>query len=307
MEGDIAEAETEIGRWLQVLTVSPGRWCFRPGDAMLEDGLILEGDCFERFEDVKAGVVDLAYADPPYNASQGKDLKMGARQGATGSTSGGAWAKVNEGWDIMTPEDYEAFTQFWIRAVCARLRVGGALYVSCSVHNLGAVLSALEKAALLQVVPMRVNNIITWYKPNCMPSVTRRTYTHSTEFVVYAVKGSGWTFNYNELKTLNPDRRADGGERQMRDLWTFPVCQGKERLRGLDSKAALHPTQKPEALIERIIVASSRPGDLVLDPFLGSGTTAAVARKLGRRWIGMERDDAYRKAAEARVREYPLL
>jgi site-specific DNA-methyltransferase (adenine-specific)/modification methylase len=133
-----------------------------------------------------------------------------------------------------------------------------------------------------------------------MPSMTRRNFTHSTELVLYFAKGPGWTFNYDEVKRLNPERRIDGEAKQMRDLWTFPVCQGKERLRGPDNRA-LHPTQKPEALLERVIVASSRPGEVVLDPFLGSGTTAVVAKRLGRRWIGIEREESYRAAAEQRI------
>jgi site-specific DNA-methyltransferase (adenine-specific)/modification methylase len=131
--------------------------------------------------------------------------------------------------------------------------------------------------------------------------MTRRTFTHSTEFVIWATKGKGWIFNYDEVKKMNPEKKKDGADKQMRDLWQMPLVQGKERLRGADNKA-LHPTQKPEELLKRIILASSNKGDLVLDPFLGSGTTTYVAKKYGRNWIGIEREKKYVKAATERMK-----
>lgn len=119
-----------------------------------------------------------------------------------------------------------------------------------------------------------------------MPNMTRRVFTHSSEFIVWAVKGKGWIFNYDELKKINPEKQKDGSLKQMRDVWSLPLVQGKERLRGNDGRA-LHPTQKPEEMLKRIIITSSNKGDLVLDPFLGSGTTVVVAKKLGRDWIGI--------------------
>ena len=118
-----------------------------------------------------------------------------------------------------------------------------------------------------------------------MPNMTKRVYTHSTELIVWAVKGKKWIFNYKELKKINPDKQKDGSEKQMRDVWNFPLVQGKERLRIKVVKHYAHPTQKPEAMLERIITASSKKGDIVLDPFMGSGTTAFVAKKLKRNWI----------------------
>ena len=131
--------------------------------------------------------------------------------------------------------------------------------------------------------------------------MTKRVFTHSTEFVVWAVKGKKWIFNYQELKKINPETQKDGALKQMRDVWALPLVQGKERLHGKDGRA-LHPTQKPEEMLKRIIVASSNKGGVVLDPFLGSGTTAVVAKKLGRNWIGIERNVKYSKMAERRIK-----
>ena len=133
-----------------------------------------------------------------------------------------------------------------------------------------------------------------------MPSMTRRTFTHSCEYVLFFSKGKKWTFNYSDIKKMNPDKAKDGSEKQMRDLWIMPVVQGKERVKDKTGRAA-HPTQKPENLLERVILASSNKGDVVLDPFLGSGTTAFVAQKLGRKWIGVETDDNYIKIAQKRL------
>jgi site-specific DNA-methyltransferase (adenine-specific) len=130
--------------------------------------------------------------------------------------------------------------------------------------------------------------------------MTKRVFTHSTEFVVWAVKGKNWIFNYKELKNINPDRQKDGSLKQMRDVWAIPLVQGKERLHGKDGRA-LHPTQKPEEMLKRIIIASSSEGDTVLDPFLGSGTTAVVAKKLCRKWIGIEKCKKYVEIANKRI------
>lgn len=249
-----------------------------------------EGDCIPLLADLPAASVSLVFADPPYNLS-GKGMQW------EGKAMGGSWYKVNESWDIQSREAYAEFTRGWM-AGCERvLKPGGALFVSCTYHNLGMLLVTLE------ALELRCNNIITWYKPNAMPSMTRRTFTHATELVLYFVKGPGWVFNYEAIKALNPDlRQEDGQPRQMRDMWEIPVCQGYERLRGPDRRA-LHPTQKPEALLERILVAASHPGDLVLDPFMGSGTTAVVARRLGRHYIGFEQNPTYLEAARERLRQ----
>jgi site-specific DNA-methyltransferase (adenine-specific)/modification methylase len=134
-----------------------------------------------------------------------------------------------------------------------------------------------------------------------MPNMTKRVFTHSAEYVIWAIKGKKWVFNYEELKKINPERQKDGSPKQMRDVWPLPLVQGKERLRGEDGRA-LHPTQKPEEMLKRIIIASSNKGGLVLDPFLGSGTTAVVAKRLGRNWIGIEKSRKYIEAANKRLK-----
>lgn len=247
----------------------------------------LLGDCVTLMEGLPSGSLDLIFADPPYNLS-GKGMQW------EGKEMGGNWYKVNEAWDTMSREAYGTFTEGWLKEAVRLLKPSGTLYVCCTLHNLGVLMVTLEGLG------MRCNNVITWYKPNAMPSMTRRSYTHATELVLYFVKGPGWTYNYDLLKTLNPDKREDGGTRQMRDLWTFPLCQGKERLRAPDNRA-LHPTQKPEALVTRAVLASSLEGGVVLDPFMGSGTTAVVARRYGRHFIGIEREARYIEAAEARL------
>jgi site-specific DNA-methyltransferase (adenine-specific)/modification methylase len=133
-----------------------------------------------------------------------------------------------------------------------------------------------------------------------MPSMTKRSFTHSCEYILFFTKDKNWIFNYHDLKKINPDKAKDGSDKQMRDFWVIPVCQGKERARDKIGRAS-HPTQKPEKLLERIVLASSNKGDIVLDPFLGSGTTAVIAKKLGRKWIGIELEGNYITIANNRI------
>lgn len=250
-------------------------------------GEILVGDCIEGMSALPAESVDLIFADPPYNLS-GNGLKW------KGNKTGGDWYMVNETWDRMDTVDYRGFTHDWLSAAHRLLRPTGSIYVCGTVHNLGPLMISLEDLGF------KALNIITWYKSNAMPSMTRRSFTHACEYLLYFSRGPGWTFNYEAMKEANPERRKDGGLKQMRDLWTFPVCQGKERLSREDGRA-LHPTQKPQALVDRVIQASTRPGDVVLDPFMGSGTTAVAAQTHGRQWIGFERHRPYAEAARERV------
>lgn len=250
---------------------------------------ILEGDCISQMKSLPDQAVDLIFADPPYNLS-GNGLKW------KGNTMGGDWYMVNESWDRMEGDEYLQFTHHWLKESHRILKDAGSIYVCCTLHNIGPLTICLEG---LGFKPL---NIITWYKPNAMPSMTRRTYTHACEYILYFAKGKGWTYNYEAMKKENPERRKDGQLKQMRDLWTFPVCQGKERLKGENGRA-LHPTQKPQALVERVILASSNPGDVVFDPFMGSGTTAAAATKLDRDWMGTERNPIYIAAALARLEQ----
>ena len=255
----------------------------------MKTNVIYNGDCLDILnKKVDEKSVDLIFADPPYNLS-GNGLQW------KGNKTGGDWYMVNEQWDKVTALEYMQFTRKWL-AACARvLRDKGAIYVACSYHNIAEVMISLKQ------LHFKINNVITWYKTNAMPNMTKRVFTHSTEFVVWAVKGRGWTFNYEKIKEINPDRQKNGDLKQMRDLWELPLVQGKERLRG-DGGRALHPTQKPEEMLKRIILASSRKGNIVLDPFLGSGTTTFVAKQYGRKWIGIEQDGNYVKSARKRMK-----
>ena len=250
--------------------------------------VIHHGDCLELLpKKVEEKSVDLIFADPPYNLS-------GAALQWVGNTTGGDWYKVNEKWDAMPAADHLRFTQEWLVACDRVLKDKGSIYIASSYHNIAEVMGALKQMGY------KINNLITWHKTNAMPNMTKRVFTHSTEFVVWAVKGKGWTFNYEQLKEINPETQKDGRTKQMRDLWQIPLVQGKERLKAPNGKA-LHPTQKPEELLKRIIFASSNKGDLVLDPFLGSGTTAFVAKQHGRQWIGIEKHKTYVNAARQRL------
>ena len=247
------------------------------------------GNCIEIIRrELITESIDLIFADPPYNLS-GNGLEWIDNQ------TGGPWHMMNEVWDKMSSTEYEEFTFHWISECERVLRESGSIYVACSYHNIGEVMIVLKRLGF------RINNIITWHKTNAMPNMTRRTFTHCTEFVVWATKGKGWIFNYSKIKLINPDRQRNGSPKQMRDLWQMPLVQGKERLSNKDGRA-LHPTQKPEEMLKRIILASSNEQDVVLDPFIGSGTTAVVAQRHGRRWIGIDREEKYIKAAKRRLR-----
>lgn len=232
--------------------------------------------------------IDLVFTDPPYNLS-GNGLHW------KGNKTGGDWFMVNEEWDKMTVPDFLKFTRQWIGACDRALKDKGSIYISCSYHNIS------ESMIVLKQLGYKINNIITWYKTNAMPNMTKRIFTHSTEFVIWAVKGSGWTFNYEVLKKINPEKQKNGDLKQMRDFWQMPLVQGKERIRGDNGKAS-HPTQKPEEMLKRIILASSNEGDIVLDPFSGSGTTACIAKKYNRKWIGIEKNKDYIKISKNRLK-----
>lgn len=232
--------------------------------------------------------IHLIYADPPYNLSGGK-LNL------VNNKTGGAFYKVNETWDTFTDDEYIRFSDAWIQAAHNVLVDNGSLYISCTYHSIGALLNAAKKCGFI------LKNIITWGKINAMPSITKRTFTHSTEYVCWFVKGKKWIFNYNELKKLNWKKTKDGESKQMRDLIELPIVQGFERLKNNNNRA-LHPTQKPEKLLEIIITASSNVNDIVLDPFSGTGTTCVVAKKFGRKYIGIELDKKYYSASIKRLK-----
>lgn len=250
------------------------------------------GDCIEIMEkEIQKDSIDLIYADPPYNLS-GKSLSL------VNNKTGGPFYKMNEDWDIWDYNDYLNFTEKWIGKCWMVLKPNGSLYISCTHHNIAEIIITAKR------VGFQLNNIITWCKTNPMPSITKRTFTHSTEYVCWFVKGKGWKFNYNKLKEINPHKTKEGKSKQLKDFLDFiklPIVQGKERLRDSTGRA-IHPTQKPEALLKLIITASSNEGDLVLDPFFGTGTTGVVAQELKRKWIGIEINPKYVEIALRRIK-----
>ena len=248
---------------------------------------IHKGDCVDLLDRVEPGSVDMVFADPPYNLS-GKALNL------KGNTTGGDWFKVNEKWDTYSTSEYQEFSDTWIQKSVNTLNASGSIYICCSQHNIDVVMHSLKLAGC------KINNILVWQKSNPMPNTTKRLYTHSVEFIVWGVKGKGWIFNSSDLRDLNPDTQRDGSPRMMRDVWVLPVVQGAERLHDHLGRA-LHPTQKPLELVRRTIVASTNVGQVVLDPFMGSGTTAVAAKSLNRSWIGIERDGLYIEAARDRI------
>jgi len=256
----------------------------------IKDHICYNGDCITVMNSkIDKESVDMVFADPPYNLS-GKGLKC------KGNTTGGDWYMVNSAWDKMSPEDYLNFTRDWIKSCKRILKPKGSIFICATFHNIGEVMMSLKESEF------RINNIITWYKSNVMPNMTRRTFTHACEYIVWAAIEPGWTFNYEVMKEINPERKKDGTLKQMRDLWTFPLCQGKERLHREADGRALHPTQKPEALIKRTILAATNTGEIVVDPFLGSGTTSVAAAQLNRKSIGIERNKTYFDAAVNRLK-----
>ncbi len=243
---------------------------------------VLVGDCVAELEKLPASCVDLVFADPPYNLQLQGDLKRpdDSRVDA-----------VDDAWDKFASFDaYDDFTRAWLLACRRVMKPNATLWVIGSYHNIFRV------GTLLQDLGFWILNDIVWRKSNPMPNFRGRRFTNAHETLIWAERESAnrnYTFNYEALKAGNDDI-------QVRSDWFIPLCTGDERLKGRDGKK-LHPTQKPEALLARVILCASRPDDLVLDPFCGSGTTGAVAHRLRRRFIGIERDAAYAAAARKRI------
>jgi modification methylase len=243
---------------------------------------IVVGDCVAELTKLPAASVDLVFADPPYNLQLQGDLKRpdDSRVDA-----------VDDDWDKFASfSTYDDFTRAWLMACRRVMKPSATLWVIGSYHNIFRV------GTVLQDLGFWILNDIVWRKSNPMPNFRGRRFTNAHETLIWAARDAAkrdYTFNYEALKAGN-----DGI--QMRSDWFIPLCTGDERLKGRDGKK-LHPTQKPEALLARVILAASRPDDLVLDPFAGSGTTGAVARRLRRRFIGIERQADYAAAAESRI------
>lgn len=246
---------------------------------------ILHGDCVEILKSLPENSVDLIFADPPYYLQLRNDLY---RPNMTKVDA------VNDGWDKFEGfAEYDAFTRDWLSASRRVLKETGTIWVIGTYHNIYRV------GAITQDLGFWILNDIVWIKNNPMPNFRGVRFTNAHETLIWAQKKKGekYTFNHHPLKTLNDDSQENG--LQMRSDWNLNLATGKERIRANGTKA--HSAQKPEALLYRIIIASSNPGDVVLDPFFGTGTTGAVAKKLGRNWIGIERDRKYIKIAQKRI------
>src|ERR1700739_940137 len=248
----------------------------------LETSRIIVGDCVAAMEQLAAESVDLVFADPPYNLQLRGDLKR---------PDDSHVAAVDDDWDKFSSfSAYDDFTRAWLTACRRLMKPNATLWVIGSYHNIFRV------GTTLQDLGFWILNDVIWRKSNPMPNFRGRRFTNAHETLIWASRDASarqYTFNYEALKAGNEDI-------QVRSDWTLALCTGEERLKGADNKK-LHPTQKPEALLARVILSSLRPGDVVLDPFCGTGTTGAVAKRLGRRFIGVERDELYGEAAERRI------
>ena len=247
-----------------------------------EGDQIIEGDCIAAMNALPAGVADLVFADPPYNLQLEGELRR---------PNNSLVDAVDDGWDqFASLGDYDRFTRAWLTAARHTLKENGALWVIGSYHNIFRV------GAILQDLGFWILNDVIWRKVNPMPNFRGRRFTNAHETLIWAAKSrdqKNYTFNYEAMKALND-------ELQMRSDWNLPICSGGERLKDQAGVKA-HSTQKPEALLHRVILASTNPGDVVLDPFFGSGTTGAVAKRLSRRFIGIERERAYVNLARSRI------
>ena len=243
---------------------------------------IILGDCIESLKKMPSNSVDLVFADPPYNLQLGGDLLRPDNSKVDA---------VDDDWDRFESfATYDAFTKAWLTECRRVLKDDGAIWVIGSYHNIFRVGSTLQDLGFW------ILNDIIWRKSNPMPNFKGTRFTNAHETLIWASKSQGarrFTFNYDAMKMAND-------ELQMRSDWTLPLCTGEERLKDENGVKA-HPTQKPEALLHRVILASTKPGGVVLDPFFGTGTTGAAAKRLGRRYIGLERDPQYAKIAKERI------
>lgn len=242
---------------------------------------ILDGDCIEAMNSLPEASIDLIFADPPYNLQLRGDLHRPDNSKVDA---------VDNDWDQFASfQKYDQFTQAWLKAARRLLKPNGAIWVIGSYHNIFRVGAELQNQGFWML------NDVVWRKSNPMPNFRGKRLTNAHETMIWASKSedSKYTFNYEALKALNEGI-------QMRSDWVLPICTGHERLKNERGEKA-HPTQKPESLLHRILVSTTKPGDIVLDPFFGTGTTGAVAKKLGRDFIGIEREDAYREVAQKRI------
>ena len=241
---------------------------------------ILNGDCLKELKKIPAKTFDLVFADPPYNMQIGEKLTRPDSSKVNG---------VTDKWDRFNSfKHYDDFCKTWLKECKRILKDNGSIWVIGSYHNI------FRLGYHLQNLNYWLLNDVIWKKNNPMPNFRGTRFTNAHETLIWASKSknSKYTFNYQSLKCLNDDL-------QMRSDWTFPICSGKERLKRNGKK--IHSTQKPEALLHRILLATTNKGDIVFDPFLGTGTTAVVAKKLGRNYYGIEKEKSYFNAAKERI------
>jgi modification methylase len=251
------------------------------GATALPLNTILNGDCVAVMNSLPEASVDLIFADPPYNLQLRGDLHRPDNSRVDA---------VDDDWDRFdTFATYDRFTTDWLRAARRVLKPDGAIWVIGSYHNIFRVGASLQNEGFW------ILNDVVWRKSNPMPNFRGKRLTNAHETMIWASKSEGakYTFNYEALKALNEGI-------QMRSDWVLPICNGHERLKDANGDKA-HPTQKPESLLHRVLVGATNPGDVVLDPFFGTGTTGAVAKMLGRDFIGIEREPAYIEVAEKRI------
>lgn len=245
-----------------------------------EYSILYQGDSIKILKIITPKSADMIFADPPYFLSNGG---ISCQSGKQVSVNKGDWDKG------MSPEDKLKFNRKWIKACKGVLKDDGTIWISGTLHNIYSVGVALELEGF------SIINNITWQKPNPAPNLACRCFTHSTETIIWARKINGSKkgkhyFNYELMKEIN-------GGKQMKDVWILNLPKKSEKTRGK------HPTQKPESILERIILASTKEGDLILDPFNGSGTTGVVAQKLNRKYIGIEIEKEYLNITKARLSE----
>ena len=247
---------------------------------------LIIGDCIKEMSTIKDNSIDMIFADPPYNLQLSKALFRPDQTNVKG---------VNHSWDKFNSfEDYDKFTSNWLYQCKRILKDEGTIWVIGSYHNIFRV------GSVIQNLGFWILNDIIWNKTNPMPNFKGNRFTNAHETIIWASKSkkSKYTFNYKAMKVANDDK-------QMRSDWSFPICSGNERIKKLGK--TLHPTQKPESLLHRIIISSTKKGDTILDPFFGTGSTGVVAKRLGRQFIGIEKSKEYMKYAKNRIEVTKIL
>ena len=241
---------------------------------------ILWGDCLRILPALPQSAFDCCIADPPFNMSQKKGLGWAFSSHIT----------MQESWDIFSKDEYFQFTLDWVTEILRVVKTNGNLFVFGSFHNIFTLGFILQN-----IFDRRIITQIVWYKPNAQPNITCRMFTESTEFILWAVnnenkKAKNWTFNYETMKVMNNNK-------QMRNMWEIPLTKQSEKQHGK------HPSQKPLQVVERLVLAGTNAGDLILDPFSGTGTTGVVAETYNRNWVMVEKEESYNQIAQKRLDE----